>query len=341
MRAQEHVCEKEKECTMRMTAMFVGALMGSAMGLTACSVQNRTVANNPPEIKRGLSTFDTDFGTLSPESISIFLWPEWNEEEAREKVRLVKGASRELDRLLQTGHEMKEKKTVLEGEWSVKQCVVKWAANLGEDDDPDLIDHVTKWKVLEPVPEVAPVPETDPMYADYRKYQEYLASATSLRECQNNQDQRDQLQPLMDKNASTDQAEQQDIIFKTIDPTYPTQVNYKSVDPKGSKIVLRPGSEGSVEITLKSFLRPGNLQSTFSEGPGRIEAATYDFSTKLLKFSVPEIDEEGQQTGAMYEFKMERAPDFLGKARFAGDVKLTRGGQVLRHGSAKFEGPLK
>lgn len=321
--------------------MRVSALMiVGAMGLAACSVQNRTVANNPPEIKRGLSTFDTDFGTLSPESISIFLWPEWSEEEAREKVRLVNGASRELDRLVQEFHDVMGKKNALETEWNTEKCIVKWA-DLGEDDDPDLMDRVTKWKVLDLVSEVPPVPETDPRYADYRKYQEYLVSTAALGKCKKNQDARDQLQSSMDENASTKQAEQQGLILKTIDPTFPEQVNYKLVDPKGSKIVLKPGSEGSVEITLKNFLRPGNLQSTFSEGPGQIEDATYDSSTKLLKFSVPEIGEDGQLTGARYEFKMERTPDFLGKARFAGDVKLTRGGTILRHGSAKFEGPLK
>jgi hypothetical protein len=257
-----------------------------------------------------------------------------NEVETEVAVKTVKDASANLDQLTVELQTMGMKKVQLEKEFEAKQCITTWA-DLEPGDDPDTIDWVTKWKA-------PPIDATERASYDF---------------CVSNQDSRRALVAAMDENVSVKQRQSLGVIFKTLDPGYPSKIeNYKSISAKGSKLVLRPGLDGSVsvEITFKDFMRPGNTQSTESVAPANADAVTkqkamahqivgarYNVATKLLTFAVPELDEQGMPTGAMFHFAMERNPDYMGMARFMGDMALVKNGVVLRYGSAAIAGVLQ
>jgi hypothetical protein len=277
----------------------------------ACSVERHTVKNEPPTIKREVVSFENDFGTLKPESISLFLWPDGlSEEQAQNLVRTVKSASIEIDRLTIELRNMAVKKAELELNFQTLDCVKQWA-NLAPDADPELVDWVSKWK---------------PLALDASNDQKEVRA-----NCMRNQEERKSLAMSMDINASNAQPMAMGVIFKSLDPLYPDkQENFKSIGIKGSKVVIHPA--GAV-VTFADFLHEGNTQST--------DLGTYDSKTKLLQFSFPEVSNDGKTTGAIFQFALERNPNFMDFARFAGDVKLVKDGKTLRYGSAQIDGRLR
>jgi hypothetical protein len=308
----------------RLSKTALGSACIMAACLSGCSVKTASVANEPPKFNENLTTFSSQFGTVQPESISVFFWPEGLSGTALEKaVRDVNLASQELD-VLQIDSVEKAK---LESEFASSQCVSKWA-DLGPDEDPDFVEWVRKWKKSDDVTEQA-----------------------AIKSCEANQSARKALLAEMDRitNPKSDgkdgvtKEHPAAIIYKTIDPGYPEKKeNMKSVDAGGSRLIIRPAVDGvsRVNVTLKDFLRPGNTQSTEDLGPGKIQNARYFPATHLLVFTVPELGADQVPTGAEFEFTLERGPDIAGLARFKGDLKLVKGDQVLRHGSAKIDGKL-
>lgn len=283
---------------------------------TACSVKNSSVTNEPPKMRRDLVQFDAEYGVFKIESATVFLWPEVSSEaEVEEMVKTVNTASERADLITLEMGQMMAQKGALEAAFGQSSCVEKWA-DLGPDEDPIFVEWVTKWKTSE-------VPE----------------EAAAIKLCMENQEKRRAMMVRMDEIVSVEQPKIIGTIFKTIDPGYPEKVeNMKSLDAKGSKLVIR-SNEGrtSVNVTLKDFLLPGHVQSTETMDLGRIGEAMYRAETKLLLFSVPELNKEGKPTGDVYRFFLERCPDFGGFARFKGDVKVYRGAKIVRYGSAKFD----
>ena len=291
------------------------ALTVTVVGL-GCSVQNRSVVNQPPELNRGLSTFSTEFGTIRPESMTVFLWPIQDEAQLTQTIAKVSRASLELDRLSIKLDALASEKSQFEADFAALECVVKWAV-LKEGEDPELIVWVSEWKPDAPVA------------------------------CIENQNRRKELVKQIDVIGGQEQPAQVGQIYTALDPEYPTRVeNMRSVNVKESRLVLAP--TGEVAVTLKDFLRKGNAQSNqpgVSSSPlGDIHSVRYISQKKVLMFKVPEIDwidGVATATGATWEFVLERAPDFLGRARFAGDIRVTKDGVTLRTGTAKIEGRLK
>ncbi len=280
---------------------------------TACSVENLRFENNPPDLQRGLQTFSVEHGSLRPESVSIFLWPLQSEAEFANTIATVGRASAEIDRLSLVLAGFAKEKSSLESAFSDDKCVVDWAV-LAEGEDPEFVEWVQEWK--------AGAPEA----------------------CLKNQERRKSILADIDRVGAVEQAGEIGKLYRALDPLYPSKVeNIKSVNVKDSRLAIN--ADGSVSITLKDYLRRGNTQSsapgTSTMPHGKIVGAQYIASRKLLVFAVPELSEAGAPTSRIWKFYLERAPDFLGMARFVGDIQVFDGEKLVRAGTAKIEGRLK
>jgi hypothetical protein len=307
-------------------------LMGICHG---CAVEHDQVQNRPPLIKKGLSTFESQFGTLKPETFSFFFWPQGLSEVQTEALaKKVNSLSMQIDSLTISLHDMVEQKTSLEGDFASLKCILKWA-NLGPGDDPDLIVWVTDWKTSADATELA-----------------------AIQVCQNNQDTRKDLVSKIDHNTSVDQPLLIVQIYKALDPGYPDTVeNSKTINAPDSKIAIIAPPEiakgatksapstsnvntAVVKISLKDFVLKGYSPATDSKGVEHITNANYNLDTNLLTFDVPEVDSAKNPTGMTYRFALERVPNIAGYARFKGDVFLLNGEKKTRVGSAKIDAKM-
>lgn len=293
--------------------LFLLSAVTCFLGQAGCSVESLKVANNPPDLQRGLQTFSLEHGSLRPESVSIFLWPRQNEFDFANTIAIVGRASAEIDRLSLVLAGFGKEKASLEAAFAADKCVVDWAV-LAEGEDPEFVEWVQEWKPDAP------------------------------QACKVNQDRRKSLLADIDKVGTVDQAAEIGKLYRALDPLYPSKIeNIKSVNVKDSRLVI--SLDGSVTITLKDYLRRGNTQSsvagTSTLPHGKILGAQYISSRKLLVFAVPELSETGEPTARLWKFYLERAPDFLGMARFVGDIQVYDGEKLVRAGTAKIEGRLK
>lgn len=304
-----------------------------------CSVSQNVVENKPPVINRSLKKYTTEIGSISPQVVSAFLWPDYAlESDIENVVNQVNVKGQELDRLFQKGVELDRERRNLQVIFEEKSCL-DYAENTRSKWDVD--EWVTEWTTLD---ENASVEEQ-----------------AKLQECINNQNEREPIMVWL--NASPAQPgepkvdsylqEFEDIreaIYALIDPGYTQDnqlyVNRKDVQAVGSLVVI--GGEG-IEIRLAGFIKSDfNPSSKAPEGDKEhIWDVSYNPDTKLLKFKINAPDVEG----AVYEFTLERAPDLLHEVtigddthralvRFLGDMNLTKDGVVLRYGSAKILGEI-
>lgn len=308
----------------------------AAIGLGACSVNTAVVVNQPPVIQPGLVKFDLEFGTLSPSSISLFYWPDnMTEEQTQATVKAVNTASGTLDVLASKMVDLGKMLGALRMEFKALDCSGKFAEVEDEFGKDESVPWVDKWREVPAVAPVDPADASDPRYQDYLKYVEYKKVVEALTKCQTNQVSRGAVIDNVEKLQAM--ARQQVTIFEN----QIGKENIRNVNPKGTSISIQQQGLGArVEVTLAGFLSDSNVQSTQDQPnkPGKIQMASYDIRARLLRFLVPELDGVGQPTGNQMLFLLERTPDFMGKARFSGDVRLMKNGTVLRHGSAKFEG---
>jgi hypothetical protein len=288
----------------------------------ACSVRQAHVVNEPPVIETGVVKFEKNYGKVTmgdPNNpglpgASFFFAPQgMSEEAAQEYFRNVNTASGVWDYIRSSIVEIDQRMKPLRQQFAALRCIEDFAdqTDIGPDDE---FETVTKWKVIA---------SEDAKYA-------------TLQQCVLNQATREKL--LKQRILLTDKTgEALGNLEKAVG-----KANSQSISDQGTTISILPSNEGRpvVEVTLADFYRKGNTQSTEMEGPGKIQNASYDVERKLLRFDVPELDAQGNSTGAVFIFALERAPDFLGMARFSGDANLVKDGVVLQHGIAKFEGLL-
>lgn len=322
------------------------------LGLFAgCSAAERTVVNEPPAMPENVSSFQVEYGKLVPASITAFYWPDgMTEEQMREAARKVRAASLKIDEIVQKSTMIQKVEIPkLEGAFNAETCVEDWAAESGTIEGSS-VAWVTAWKTLTPVNAVGPVSEEDPHYPDYVKYQEYVTKKKKLDGCQANQTQREGLLNWL-KTASGEMDQAKLTIALTIDkdPTHPE--NMKTVSVNGTEIVLKDGADGTTaDVTLKDFMLPGySPSSQTADSPLKVYSASYIAGRKLLVFGVPELAPNPTPgpnaqpyvpTGAIIECALERGPDFLGMARFSGEMRLKKDGAMLRYGSITITGPL-
>lgn len=322
---------------MKQVMNAISISMMTALLTVSCSVKDRSVVNEPPVIKKGLVKHDTDFGSFDMESVTLFYWPEGlNEQEAQSLVRTVNSASNELDEV--QGKLIDNLIRLNSLEETFTDCKLKYADpdTNGDgvvdkkDKRVDKLKTIKRWIVLD---------AADP---------EYAVKKAEMEKCQQDQEDLESLPKINEQLLSTDIPRLGGIIYKTIDPGYPEKIeNSKSVNAKESTLSIQPSENGLVvDVTFKDFIHKGHTVSTEIQGPGQIRDASYNPETKLLKFSIPELNADGQPTGSHLEFYLERGPNIKhpeagSLARFKGDVKLVKDGQVLRYGSAKLDCLMK
>jgi hypothetical protein len=292
-------------------------------GMVGCSVRQASVSSRPPEIKREISQAAVESGMIKPESISFFFWPEGlSALQLRTIVNEVSSLSQTFDQYSKTIFQNTNTRDQLLAEFRSQECAARWS-NLGPTDVAADIEYITSWKQATP---------------------DDLVGNEALQKCQKNQENRKDVTTKTDLVAEAQISVLKKIYVK-IDADYPLNVvNWLSIEnPKNSKILIRDASEAfRVDISIQNFMRKGNKVATDAKiEEQRISSASYDPQTKSLRFSIPEISSAGASTGAHFEFELGRNSDFLGQARFTGDMRLVRDGVVLRQGSAKIEGRIQ
>ncbi|HRK06243.1 MAG TPA: hypothetical protein PLZ57_00620 [Pseudobdellovibrionaceae bacterium] len=299
--------EKFKVWSQMIATAFV------ALTLISCSAGQRDVVNVPPTFSGGVSGFALEEGTFKIESATMFLWPAVGEDELASVIALVHRNSAIVDHLTMAIAKLGKDKEALETQFATEECVKKHAV-LAADEDPEFVEWVAEWK--------ADAPES----------------------CKQNQDQRRQIVREVDRLASQEQPKLIGAIYKAIDPGYPQRVeNLLSMTPKDSMLLI--SSERASEVLLKDFRRKGNAQSSMpgasSATHGQVRQVIWRPELRVLRFSVPELDEQNRATGSIWNITLERQADFLGRARFAGEIRiLSAEGRVLRTGQMKLEGRL-
>lgn len=291
--------------------------------LSGCTASTESVQNNPPSFDDNVVKISSVYGSVSADSVVIFLWPEGlNRQQLAAEAKIVNRASDDLDEFSLKQY----RKTQLEDAFGQAQCKDKYGV-FGPTDDP-LADWVPSWKTAD-----LTVP----------------GQAAEIQRCRDNQEQRRMLAHQLDGQNPGDFI---NTIFKTVDPGYPDHVvNNKVPDPQ--TVINRPwtiaivpnstAGKPTVEITAPDFVVTGYSPSTKPGSVDLILDAAYDSKTRLLTFSFadPELNRSGDWQKEFYHFKLERAADFGGKARFRGDVTVVKKGSVVRIGMAKIEGNVK
>lgn len=282
-----------------------------------CSVQKKTVQNNPPPVGelRAMSTGIE--GAIVLESATAFLWP--NNQTEAELGKTIQDAltlSKQIDDLGIKSDGMKKKldinKSIFLGKQGVDargpvNCVATWAELDGED--PEFVERVTKWKT------------PDPQSA---RYQEELAE---VNRCSANQAESDLLQKQIDDITNSEQPNLIEKLYQQIDPGYPkSEVGIFKISAIES--VLEFNKDGSVKVSLRNFLEKGKLADGVD--------VKWEVEKRLLTFKIPT-----DKVNEHYHFALERAPDYLGNIRLVGKLMLVRDGQKARWGTAKLEGKMQ
>jgi hypothetical protein len=279
--------------------------------VVGCSVQKTPVPSRPPDITGNNEVFETEYGSivqfgLGPlDSVSVFLWPAGlTEEQARESVRTVNRASNTIDDFTQLMVETK----ILQATFQARQCET----------------------ALQNPPE--PVEPGQPGYDEYTaRLQNYMICQKIAADIATN------LPKIVEmENAKTVDKARMDIV-RTVGPQ-----NFKAITNQGSSLsILEVDGRMQVNITFADFLFAGYSPSTslLEDDPKRIRNVVYIPSRRILMFDVPEVDQNLNLTGAVYKFALERSRDFVGMARFKGDVNVvSANGSLLRTGSTQIQG---
>ncbi|MCM2280302.1 MAG: hypothetical protein NDI61_00490 [Bdellovibrionaceae bacterium] len=304
-------------------AFFVSVF--AVLAGVACTVEPLQAPNQPPTIPTRAMKLERELGTIKPESFTIFLWPEsfTNDPDSAVMISKVLQATSDLDQLQVELDALTLEESEKLDEFESLECLTY--AELEEGEDPDLVEWVEKWKELE---------------AGNEKM------ARDLDICITNQERRRHIQQLVFENANVQQASKVKEVFTTIDPGYPNSPDstIKTISPRQSRFELKlNGSRVDVKVLLKDFTAKGNHQSTEEVQTtvlgARIFDATYDLTSKVMRFKVPEV-KDGSLTGAVYHFELERAT-LARYARFQGDVKRIGVDGTGRLGSASFYGMLE
>jgi hypothetical protein len=280
----------------------------SILGLSACSVKQERVKNEPPVIQKNVQPFATSFGNFPITQASVFLWPAgMSEEQAQSIVRQVNAASLEVDNISLELTAMNEETTKLLAKWTEQACVEKWSAEYDEFEE-----QVNSWKTSE--------------NPDEQKL---------IKACADNQERRKAITGEIAPKAAAVGALSEKV-DRLVDPDPNKIENKKSIRMATSLLeILETDAGVKVNVKLDGFLSPTYSPSTEN---GQILNANFDINRRLLSFMVPEVNADNQPTGLIYVFLMERAPDLGQRARFSGDVRIVdQAGKILRYGSVRFD----
>ncbi len=302
---------------MKKANLFQVVLTGLVLllALTGCSVETGTVPSRPPVILGNVTKLDDEAGkvALTKDNMSVFFWTAGlNEDEARAEIRKVNSASVRVDMARVKLKPLTEKVAALTTAFQEKTCL-ELAAEGGAD---EIEEVVNVWK------------ELPADHADYER----------LKECQRTQDERAVAVQKVDELRS-EFAEALGEIKTTVGN------DWKDVDAGeagGSYFVIPRAlvkSQGPVpvKIQLVNFEFEGNTLSTEASGDLQIRNAAYLFGPRVLVFEF----NDNKNKGLVYKFQLERSEDYMGMARFKGDVRLhDASGKIVREGSAQFQGPI-
>lgn len=305
--------------------------------LSACSVKQERVPNNPPNLNNALS-LGTEYGKMKITNFSVFLWPKTKtDQELVNTVKNVSQASAEYDRLELLRQSDQSKFDSMD----YAPCFVKFEIlcqdlNTPEKeqacDEAKLNDEVQNWKYTK----VEDVPD------DLKDQFNFCRNFSTIKA--NFQNKIEEEQKLANIQVES--------IFYLIDPDYAVtrqQVNYKKINKsENSKIILQASQSGKdyIEVRLDGFIDPKMFQSSVDGATtydisqqmpqAKIYDLSYEHSRHLLKFKVPEVI-QGSLTGAYYQFILERN-NFGLNPRWGGEIKYYDTKGVMHPGNAKLDG---
>jgi hypothetical protein len=281
-----------------------------AVLVLGCSVSHKEVPNIPPRPNKFAFLDGEMIGALKFESASIFFWPDdVSEKELTRVMTTARINSKKIDGLSDKVDKLNKRKLILEDAFFGRTE----HAGIGEtvacietwSANPDVdFDEVSKWKEVDPPP-------------------------PSLTACKENQAQRQALTEETDQLVA--QAKELiDELYRGIDKGYPLNPkNIISVNSLESYGVF--ASESQIELFFKEF--DGHNQKAYD--------IYWDKEKKrMLRFKLNKLDKDGKETGAYYDFSLERAPNFIGRVRLTGKVFLYENGKAIREGAAKIDGFL-
>jgi hypothetical protein len=281
---------------------------------SGCGVQNQSVENHPPVIRRDLVSFATTYGSFKVNQVSVFLWPAGlTEDQTEELVATVNGASLASDPFMVKAATLGVEAQGLQTQWDQISCVDHYAV-LQPGQDPMDIDTVNEWKSDTDIPDQKARGERDTCQANQTRRQAIPAEQDAARQS---------ALPYLNK------------IINAIDPDPQHPVNSKALDVAGTHISInRDGANNTVNLSLGNFLVPGYSPSTSN---GQIKNAAYSLNLKVLSFDVDDVDDAKKPTGLTYHFALERGPDHGPLARFAGEMDLMNGSVIVRYGSSRID----
>lgn len=132
-------------------------------------------------------------------------------------------------------------------------------------------------------------------------------------------------------------------IQESLDQDINNPVNWQEYggDAKAYEFDIKEAT-GEVSILMPKL---GAYDNRYSSKDGDIVnilyfSSQYDSDVKLLSFSLLEKGENGQRTGYVYDFRLERSV-YLNKIRFKGTVIKKMDGDEVTRGVCKFELPIK
>ncbi|RYZ74592.1 MAG: hypothetical protein EOP05_09135 [Proteobacteria bacterium] len=278
-------------------------------------MKQERVSNEPPVITKGIQPFSTAFGVFTMQQASVFLWPEnISEAEAQALVKKVNSASLEVDYRTSMLTKLGKQTAELEGAWAANECIEKWAV-LGPDEDPIFVEWVSEWKT------------------GANEEEQKLIQA-----CVENQAARKTIQTEADSQRATI-GQLAEVVNRALDPDSANVQNMKSLRTATSTLEILETDDGvKVKVKLDGFLNEASSVSTEGTSPNTMVLdAKFDIARRLLSFGIPEVTKTGELTGRLYYFLMERTPDFDGRARFTGDIRVYDGEKIVRYGSARFD----
>ncbi|RYZ64761.1 MAG: hypothetical protein EOP05_21560 [Proteobacteria bacterium] len=159
-----------------------------------------------------------------------------------------------------------------------------------------------------------------------------------IQACVENQAARKTIQTEADSQRATI-GQLAEVVNRALDPDSSNVQNMKSLRTATSTLEILETDDGvKVKVKLDGFLNEASSVSTEGTSPNTMVLdAKFDIARRLLSFAIPEVTKTGELTGRLYYFLMERTPDFDGRARFTGDIRVYDGEKIVRYGSARFD----
>jgi hypothetical protein len=293
------------------------AVFGLVSLMSACSVQTASVPAKPPLLGGpDVIVAQRDIGTLRMESASVFFWPVSDDAAVnRQTVSTVGRLSNEIDGLQRAMSSLQAKVEADLVDWKRVDCPGRFAIVPDGQSTTDL-EEISEWRDVQSADS-----QTQKLHAD----------------CQDNQARRQAARPEQDR-LREEQRTRVELIYTTIDKGYPEVVeNLIPINSRGSQIrlldrELRPGVRAA-EVVLRDFVHERHRRQDLQ--------AELRTTSQSLVFSIPEWSVDQTPTGRTFQFELGRNSDFLGFARWTGDVRLVdQDGRVVRVGSVKLEGTM-